>query len=1033
MLLRRVSLQGFLAHYGREIDGAIAPIDLDFTGSGLWLMHGSNGSGKSSVFDAILFALFDKARGGQLGKLVNDRSLAAHVEVEFEHKGERYLVKRLLKMKKNRESHSSSSAVVARWDEAARRWIEIEGVGNKIRDWTTKTLQVSYENFVSSVILEQGRADQFLRATPRERGEQLMQLLDLSVYEKISDAANARRNGSRTELKSKEAQLERATPVSPADLTLAQTKVAEAQTRYAQSNEATIAAQTARDDAARAAQLDAQIAEKTRQQNADADILADAQTIGNAVREREELGAILPSLRALAGARRASRSGERELELARAALARAQLRGEELAPLLEQARGADEAANVALTRAQLRATQAELDGARAQSDAETLAQIEELELQIAACARDLQPHRVWLERAEAIESRRAQIGQLNEIVRVVGPLGESARKLKRAQNAADEARDAGEKSREIARVAAAELESASEARRRGESAGDELKTERANLSAKLEFNRETLSAREAIGYADECPTCGTMLDGDEARARLESDREILRRDLEKWATRLDEIDRQLRAIEAEQRARAKSEDSARTEADRANRAADRAEAQREATARDAAEKERELREARANAGAWADEDLAALQTRLAALEPQTIEADWEVLQNARGAQLQIEARAEASRAQRGRLPDWDDEKRRATGELQRDLTGVLDKARATSDAAQTAASAASERYQSAQADAAAASNAAKIADGLHEQKAAAAQGARAELEAQLDRLAPAWKEQRAAHDDAALDELAARYDELQPISARADELRAARQRVSHLESEIGLLRAQIEQIPAHHRGDVATWEAALAQARAAREEAERALERAREELLLTRNQREIWVRCEGELAAAQIEFGRDEELAKALGRDGLQARIIKQAQENLRGAANGILGRLSKGQWQIDLRASGEDDSELEIIARDEARGGYERTFDALSGGERFRVAISLAIAIGQMAAGGAPMNTLVIDEGFGALDEENRGLMVDNLRHLSEHELKGGRIIVVSHQDDVREAFGHRYQLSRDQMGYAKVEMTQG
>ena len=52
---------------------------------------------------------------------------------------------------------------------------------------------------------------------------------------------------------------------------------------------------------------------------------------------------------------------------------------------------------------------------------------------------------------------------------------------------------------------------------------------------------------------------------------------------------------------------------------------------------------------------------------------------------------------------------------------------------------------------------------------------------------------------------------------------------------------------------------------------------------------------------------------------------------------------------------------------------------------------------------------------------------------MVDNLRHLSEHELKGGRIIVVSHQDDVRDAFGHRYELGRDKMGYARVEMTVG
>ena len=1030
MKLDRVKLQGFLAHYGEEVDGAIMPIELDFRESGLWLMHGANGSGKSSVFDAITFALFDKARGGQLAKLVNDRSTVAEVEVEFEHKGERYLVKRRLKLTKNREKHSSSTADVSRWDEAQNGWVAVEGVG-KIRDWTTQTLQVSYENFISSVILEQGRADQFLRATPRERREQLMQLLDLSIYEKISDAANAKRNGSRIELKSKLEQLERATPVLPEDLKRAKNAMTEAQTHLAQNADAVNRAKKARDDAQRAAELNAQIAEKTAQQNADADILSDAARIEDAVRERDELGAILPSLSLLSDKRRAQNSALSELNQSSAQLNSAQQRARELAPFVEQTRDESAAKIAALTRAQLRATQAELNGARAQSDAETLSQIEELETQIAACARELEPHQSWLKRADSIETRRAQSAQWSETERLIKPVHQAAQSWNSAQIADEQARAAHETALETAKTAKVAWQRASALQ--SEDQSDELKTERANLNAKLEYNRETLSARDELGSADECPTCGSALDDPEARARIADEREILRRDVAKWQTRLSEIDEQLRAIEADNTARAQTEKKARENFDTASRAASKTEAQREATAREAAEKAREHQRARADAGQWADEDLAELQNRLAASQPQTIETDWSALQNARNAQLRIEARADANRAQLARLPAWDDEKRRSIGELQRDLAGVLAAAHAELKTAQSEADEAGEHYQTAQKNWDEANGAAKIADALHRQHATAADNARAALEAQLDKTAPAWKDHRAAHDDAALNELAARYDELQPLAARADELRAARQRVRHLDSEIGVLRAQIEAIPGEHRVAVAAAEDALSAARTAHEEADKILENARENLLLARNGRAEFVRCEAELANAQIEFGRDDDLAKALGRDGLQARIIKQAQENLRNAANGILGRLSKGQWQIDLRAAGEDDSELEIIARDDARGGYERTFDALSGGERFRVAISLAIAIGQMAAGGAPMNTLVIDEGFGALDEENRGLMVDNLRHLSQHELRGGRIIVVSHQDDVRDAFGHRYQLSRDAMGYAKVEMTVG
>ena len=1035
MLLNRVRLQGFLAHRGEEVDGKIVPIELDFRESGLWLMHGANGSGKSSVFDAITFALFNTGRGNKLAKLVNDSCRSAFVEVEFEHNGKRYLVKRSLKLSKNRESHESSTADVTRWDEGENRWIDVEGVGGKIREWTTKTLQVSYENFVSSVILEQGRADKFLCAAPSERRKQLMQLLELSVYEKISVAANDRRNLSRLELRNKEDQIARATAVAPETLALAEDLVSETQTLHDERGAAFGRAQQARDDAARAARLDGQIAEKIERQKADAEILADAQLIENARREREELSAIMPSLRALSGARGARDGAARESDSAREDLEAARQRERDLAPLVEQRRAENGAAGHALTEARLRATQAELNGKSAQSDGETVRQIEELEAQIAQGARDLEPHQIWLERADSIEARRAQIAQLNEITRVVKPVNESAHNLNRARIADREARNLHEKSLEAAQIAAENLENASDARRLAEGANDELKTERADLNAKLSNHRETLAARDELGSSDKCPTCGSDLDDDQAHARIEAERERLRRDVAQWQARLGEIDAQLRARETDKTAREAAEKAARDQLDSARGAASKAEGQRELTAPDVAEKERQYQSARDEAGEWAGEDLAELQTRLRELQPQTIEADWGALQNARDAQRQIEAMTGFKRAQRQLLPDWDGAKRQEIGELQRDLAGALDKTRAELDAAQTLAKETSERADAAQNDLTAANRDAAVAASREKQSAMAAEGAQAALDAQFEALMPAWKAHRAARENEALMELARRHDELQPLAARADELRAAQQRVSDLESEIRVLREQIADIPAEHRGDVAAAQAAFDAARAAREEVGAQLESVRENLLSTRNQRENWVRCEAELAAAQIEFGRDEDLAKALGSEGLQARIIKRAQEKLRDAANAVLGRLTNGSWQIELREQIGDkkEKELEIVARDDARGGYERTFDTLSGGERFRVAISLAIAIGQMAAGSAPMNTLVIDEGFGALDGENRDLMVENLRHLSRHELKGGRIIVVSHQDDVRESFDYRYLLSRDADGYAKVEATFG
>ena len=160
------------------------------------------------------------------------------------------------------------------------------------------------------------------------------------------------------------------------------------------------------------------------------------------------------------------------------------------------------------------------------------------------------------------------------------------------------------------------------------------------------------------------------------------------------------------------------------------------------------------------------------------------------------------------------------------------------------------------------------------------------------------------------------------------------------------------------------------------------------------------------------------------------GQQGLQARVVQVAQDLIRHNANETLRRLSRGMWEIELR----DDvtgSELEILARDLSQpGGPVRAFEYLSGGEKFRVDVSLAVGIGQSISGGRSTDTLLIDEGFGSLDEDNRGLMVDELRRLSEEVLQGGRVIVISHQEDVCDGFTHRCVLTKDDNGRVQVEI---
>src|SRR5207248_3776877 len=83
-----------------------------------------------------------------------------------------------------------------------------------------------------------------------------------------------------------------------------------------------------------------------------------------------------------------------------------------------------------------------------------------------------------------------------------------------------------------------------------------------------------------------------------------------------------------------------------------------------------------------------------------------------------------------------------------------------------------------------------------------------------------------------------------------------------------------------------------------------------------------------------------------------------------------------------------------------------------------LSGSQKFRVAVSLALGIGQYASRQhRPIESVIIDEGFGCLDKEGRQVMVQELQNLRGH-LQC--ILLVSHQEEFADAFpdGYRFEL---------------
>ncbi|OCN03178.1 hypothetical protein A7X67_13710 [Clostridium sp. W14A] len=127
-------------------------------------------------------------------------------------------------------------------------------------------------------------------------------------------------------------------------------------------------------------------------------------------------------------------------------------------------------------------------------------------------------------------------------------------------------------------------------------------------------------------------------------------------------------------------------------------------------------------------------------------------------------------------------------------------------------------------------------------------------------------------------------------------------------------------------------------------------------------------------------------------------------RVLEQANQRLSGMTNGRYVLLRR-QNSSDLRSR----SGLEIDVLDNYNG-KTRDVRSLSGGESFKASLSLALGLSdvvQSFAGGVRIETMFIDEGFGSLDEESRQQAIATLAGLAE----GNRLVgIISHVAELRE-----------------------
>ena len=158
----------------------------------------------------------------------------------------------------------------------------------------------------------------------------------------------------------------------------------------------------------------------------------------------------------------------------------------------------------------------------------------------------------------------------------------------------------------------------------------------------------------------------------------------------------------------------------------------------------------------------------------------------------------------------------------------------------------------------------------------------------------------------------------------------------------------------------------------------------------------------------------------------------LQRFVLSALLDDVLIEASARLQIMSKGRYQLlrkEERAKGNKASGLELEV-DDAYTGKVRPVSTLSGGESFMAALSLALGVSgvvQAHAGGIVLDTLFIDEGFGTLDSEALDLAVRTLVDLQRH----GRMIgVISHVSELKEQISTRIDIISDQQG-SRIELV--
>lgn len=210
----RVEVEGFSAFRQRTV--------LDLADVELFALAGPTGSGKSSLIDAMVFALYGSIPRLDLRAVAPIISLGANearVRLDFTVEGQDYTAVRIVRRTKN--GATTKEARLERGGEV------LAGNEKELSAAVEELLGLGVGEFTKCVVLPQGAFAEFLHAPGKTRQEILVKLLDLGVYEHMAHAAREHERAAKNAADYAEGALERLADATPETLAQAQARVTE--------------------------------------------------------------------------------------------------------------------------------------------------------------------------------------------------------------------------------------------------------------------------------------------------------------------------------------------------------------------------------------------------------------------------------------------------------------------------------------------------------------------------------------------------------------------------------------------------------------------------------------------------------------------------------------------------------------------------------------------------------------------------------------------------------------------------------------